>query len=50
MTGAAIRTVGKAASEWVTGVGPSRMRAGMAASVVGAAGAVVTYRLLRLGH
>ncbi len=50
MTGAAIRTVGRAAGEWVSGAGPSRVRAGMAAGVVGAASAVATYRLLRAGH
>jgi hypothetical protein len=47
MTPAAIRVVGKAASERVLGMGPGRFRAAVAAMVTGTATAVVTYRLLR---
>jgi hypothetical protein len=46
---APIRTVGKAATERITGLGPGRVRAFVAASVTGTATAVVTYRLLRTG-
>jgi hypothetical protein len=46
---AAARTVGKALTERLTGFGPSRIRAGAAAGVVGVASAVATYRLLRAG-
>ncbi len=44
---AALRTVGKAATERIMGLGPGRFRSFAAASVTGAATAVVTYRLLR---
>lgn len=47
MKSAAIRTVGKAAGEWVLGLGPGRMRAFVAAMATGTATAAVTYRLLR---
>jgi hypothetical protein len=47
---AGIRTVTKAASERVMGLGPGRMRAFAAATMTGAATAVVTYRLLRSGQ
>jgi hypothetical protein len=46
---AAIRTVGKAATERILGMGPGRVRAFVAATVTGTATAVVTYRLLRTG-
>ncbi len=42
-----IRTVGTAAVERVTGTGPGRMRALLAAMVTGTAAAAATYRLLR---
>ena len=45
-----LRTVGKAATERLTGVGPGRIRATAAALVVGAASAVATYKLLRSGQ
>jgi hypothetical protein len=48
MTGP-LKTVGKAATERLTGIGPGRMRATAAATVVGVASAVATYRLLRSG-
>jgi len=44
---AAIRTVGKAATERIMGLGPGRTRAFVAAPVTGAATAVATYKLLR---
>jgi hypothetical protein len=44
---AGARSIGKAVAERLAGVGPGRMRAGMAAAVTGTATAVVTYRLLR---
>lgn len=47
MSGAAIRTVGKAAVERVAGLGPGPVRAAVASAAVGTASAVVTYRLLR---
>jgi hypothetical protein len=47
MTGAAIRTVGKAAAERVMGIGPGPVRAFIAAAATGTATAVVTYRVLR---
>lgn len=46
---AALKTVGKAAAERVMGFTPGRFRALAAATVVGGASAVVTYRLLRAG-
>lgn len=46
---AAVRTVGKALTERLTGIGPSRIRAAAASGVVGVASAVATYRLLRAG-
>jgi hypothetical protein len=46
---AAIRTVTKAATERILGLGPGRARAFLAATVTGTATAVVTYRLLRTG-
>jgi hypothetical protein len=49
MTGAAIRTVTKAAAERVTATGPGAMRAFLAAAVTGTAAAVLTYRTLRSG-
>lgn len=42
-----IKLVGKVAAERIMGFGPGRLRAAAAATVAGAAGAVVTYRLLR---
>jgi hypothetical protein len=45
--GAAIRTVGKAAAERVSGVGPGPFRAFLAAAATGTATAVLTYRVLR---
>ncbi len=47
MTGAAVRTLGKAVSERALGVGPGRARAFVAAMVTGTATAVLTYRALR---
>lgn len=47
MTGAAIRSVGKAVSERALGLGPSRGRAFVAAMVTGTATAALTYRALR---
>jgi hypothetical protein len=47
MSTAAIRTVGKAASERILGMGPGRIRAAVAAMATGTATAAVTYRLLR---
>jgi hypothetical protein len=49
MKAAAIRTVGKADTERALGMGPSRMRAFLAATVTGTATAALTYRLLRSG-
>jgi hypothetical protein len=46
---AGARSIGKAFSERLAGVGPGRVRAGMAAAATGTATAVLTYRLLR-GH
>jgi len=46
---AGIRTVSKAATERILGLGPGRVRAFVAATVTGTATAVVTYRLLRTG-
>jgi hypothetical protein len=45
----AIRTVSKAATERIAGVGPGRARALLAATITGTATAVATYRLLRGG-
>lgn len=47
MKGAAVRSVGKAAGQRVTGQQPGRAGALVAAMVVGVATAVLTYRLLR---
>jgi hypothetical protein len=44
---AAVRTVGKAVGERVSGGRPGVLRAFAAAAVVGAATAVVTYKALR---
>jgi hypothetical protein len=42
-----LRTLGKAASEKALGLGPGPVRAAAAATITGAATAVLTYRLLR---
>ena len=47
MKGAALRTVGRAASDRVLGTGPGPVRAMVAAMVTGTATAALTYRLLR---
>jgi hypothetical protein len=47
MSSRALRTVGTAVSERVTGEGPGRIRALAAAVVAGVATAAATYRLLR---
>ncbi len=44
---AAVRTVGKAAAERLSGDGPGAVRALVAATITGAAAAVLTYRALR---
>ncbi len=44
---AAVRTVGKAVGERVSGGSPGALRAFAAATVVGAAAAVATYKVLR---
>lgn len=44
---AALRTVGRAVGERVSGNKPGRMRAFAAAAVVGAGAAVATYKALR---
>jgi hypothetical protein len=44
---AAARTVGRAVTERVLGLGPGRFRAALAATVAGGATAVATYKLLR---
>jgi hypothetical protein len=49
MKGAALRTVGRAATERVLGTGPGPVRALVAATFTGTATAVLTYRLLRSG-
>jgi hypothetical protein len=49
MSGAALRTLGKAAAERVSGTGPGALRAFVAAAVTGTATAVLTYRVLRSG-
>jgi hypothetical protein len=49
MKAAALRTVGKAASDRVRGDRPGPFRAFAAAAVAGITTAVVTYRLLRSG-
>ena len=49
MKAAALRTVGKAATERAIGLKPGRMRALMAAMVTGGATAALTYHLLRSG-
>jgi hypothetical protein len=47
MTATALRTVGKAATERIVGLGPGRVRAFFAAMATGTATAALTYRLLR---
>jgi hypothetical protein len=47
MGAAAIRSVGKAATERVLGLGPGPVRAFVAAVVTGTATAALTYKLLR---
>jgi len=47
MTGTMIKTVGKATVERISGFGPGRVRAAVAAMATGTATAVLTYRLLR---
>jgi hypothetical protein len=42
-----VRTVGKAAAERITGLGPGPIRAFAAAAFTGTATAVLTYRVLR---
>lgn len=49
MNGTALRTVGKAASDRISGGRPGPLRAFAAAAVVGIAAGVATYRLLRSG-
>jgi hypothetical protein len=49
MASAALRTVGKAASQRLHGDRPGPFRAFAAAAVAGMATAVITYRLLRSG-
>jgi hypothetical protein len=49
MSGGALRTLGKAAAERVTGTGPGPVRAFVAAAITGTATAVLTYRVLRSG-
>jgi hypothetical protein len=48
MTGP-LKLVGKAATERLTGFGPGPLGPAAAATVVGAASAVATYKLLRSG-
>ena len=47
MTAAAIKTVGKAAGERISGSGPGPLRAAMAAVIIGAVAGVLTYKALR---
>ncbi len=47
MAAPGLRTIGKAATERMLGVGPGRVRAAVAAAATGTATAVLTYRLLR---
>jgi hypothetical protein len=49
MTGAALRSVGKAAAERVAGTGPGPLRAFVAAAATGTVAAVLTYKALRSG-
>ncbi len=49
MKTAALKTVGRAATERVLGQGPGPARALVASVVTGTATAVLTYRLLRSG-
>jgi hypothetical protein len=49
MKGAAVKTVGKAAGERLTGTGPGPLRAFAAAVIAGTAVAVLTYKALRSG-
>jgi hypothetical protein len=49
MSGGALRMLGKAAAERVSGTGPGPVRALVAAAVTGTATAVLTYRVLRSG-
>jgi hypothetical protein len=50
MASAAVRTVGKAVVNRVTGIGPSVVQSLAAATIVGAGAGVLTYRLLRSGN
>jgi hypothetical protein len=47
MSSAALRTIGKAATERLLGDGPGPVRAAVAAIITGSATAALTYRLLR---
>jgi hypothetical protein len=47
MSALGLRTIGKATSERVLGLGPGKIRSAVAAFATGTATAVVTYRLLR---
>jgi hypothetical protein len=47
MSGAALRTVAKAATERLIGDGPGPVRAAVAAIITGGATAAITYRVLR---
>lgn len=49
MISAAVRTIGKAAAQRVSGSKPGVLRALIAATIVGIVAAVLTYRLLRSG-
>jgi hypothetical protein len=49
MKARALRTVGKAAMERITGGKPGPVRAALASAVTGGATAAVTYKLLRSG-
>jgi hypothetical protein len=49
MISGALRTVGKAAAQRVSGSNPGVLRALVAATIVGVGAAVLTYRLLRSG-
>jgi hypothetical protein len=47
MKEAAIKSVAKAAGERIAGSGPGPLRAAVAAAVIGAGAAVLTYKVLR---
>jgi hypothetical protein len=47
MKGAAIKTLGKAAGERISGSGPGGLRAAVAAAIIGTVAAVLTYKALR---